>query len=54
MGALFAMFLTGIVLKQPWWIALIAAMPGGALWGAMLGLFKALFTSMRLSPDMFN
>lgn len=54
MGAFFALF-TGIVLKQPWWVALFSAMMGGALWGAMPGIFKAFFNVNEvITSIMFN
>lgn len=54
MGAFFALF-TGIVLKQPWWVALFAAMIGGAIWGAMPGIFKAIFNVNEvITSIMFN
>lgn len=54
MGAFFALY-TGIVLKWPWWAALIASMVGGALWGVFPGLFKALFNVNEvITAIMFN
>ena len=40
-GAFFALY-SAIVLKMPWWACLIASMLGGALWGAIPGIFKAM------------
>src|SRR5665648_1280660 len=42
MGAFFALY-AGIILKSPWWVALLAAAVGGAIWGAFPGVCKALF-----------
>jgi general nucleoside transport system permease protein len=54
MGALFALY-AGIVLKFPWWAALLAAMVGGAFWGLWPGLFKALFNVNEvITSIMFN
>lgn len=54
MGAFFALF-TGIVLQCPWWVALLAAMVGGAIWGLWPGLFKALFNVNEvITSIMFN
>lgn len=54
MGAFFALYL-GLVLKYPWWICLIAASIGGAIWGAIPGLFKAfLNVNEVITSIMFN
>lgn len=54
MGAFFALY-TGIVLDAPWWAALLAAMVGGAIWGAWPGLCKALFNVNEvITSIMFN
>jgi general nucleoside transport system permease protein len=54
MGAMFALY-AGIVLKFPWWAALLAAMVGGAVWGLWPGLFKALFNVNEvITSIMFN
>lgn len=53
-GAFFALY-TGIVLDAPWWAALLAAMVGGAIWGAWPGLCKALFNVNEvITSIMFN
>ena len=53
-GAFFALY-TGMVWQFPWWAALLAAMAGGALWGAMPGLFKAFFNVNEvITSIMFN
>ena len=45
----------GIVFKMPWWVCLIAAMAGGALWGAFPGIFKAFFNVNEvITSIMFN
>ena len=41
-GAFCALF-AAIVLGTPWYVSLIFAMIGGALWGVLPGLFKAHF-----------
>lgn len=54
LGAFFALY-SGIVLKFPWWAALIAAMIGGAFWGLWPGLFKALFNVNEvITSIMYN
>jgi general nucleoside transport system permease protein len=54
MGTFFALF-CGIVLKFPWWGALLAALIGGAVWGAWPGVFKALFNVNEvITSIMFN
>ncbi len=53
-GAFFALYV-GIVLKLPWWCAMLASMFGGALWGVFPGLFKALFNVNEvITAIMFN
>lgn len=54
MGAFFALY-AGIILKSPWWVALLAAMLGGAIWGAFPGVCKALFNVNEvITSIMFN
>jgi len=54
MGAFFALY-AGIVLKMPWWAALLAAMLGGMIWGAFPGVCKALFNVNEvITSIMFN
>lgn len=53
-GTFFALFAV-LVLKLPWWLALIFAGVGGALWGAVPGIFKALLgVNEVISSIMFN
>lgn len=53
-GTFFALY-AGIVLKFPWWAALLAAMLGGAIWGAFPGLCKAFFNVNEvITSIMFN
>ena len=53
-GAFFALY-AGIILKMPWWAALLAAMLGGAIWGAFPGVCKALFNVNEvITSIMFN
>ena len=53
-GAFFALY-SAIVLKMPWWACLIASMLGGALWGAIPGIFKAyLNVNEVITSIMFN
>ena len=53
-GAFFALY-TGMIWQFPWWAALLAAMVGGAVWGAMPGLFKAFFNVNEvITSIMFN
>lgn len=40
-GGFFALYVA-IVFNAPWWIALFASIIGGALWGAIPGIFKAI------------
>ena len=54
MGTFFALY-AGLVLKCPWWAALLAAMLGGAIWGAVPGFCKALFNVNEvITSIMFN
>ena len=54
LGTFFALY-TGIIWQFPWWAALLAAMVGGAIWGAMPGLFKAFFNVNEvITSIMFN
>lgn len=54
MGTFLALF-AGLTLKCPWWVALIAAMLGGAIWGAIPGFCKALFNVNEvITSIMFN
>ena len=54
LGAFFALY-SAIVLKMPWWACLIASMLGGALWGAVPGIFKAyLNVNEVITSIMFN
>ena len=53
-GAYFALY-SALMLKQPWWVCLIAAAVGGAVWGAIPGIFKAyLNVNEVISAIMFN
>lgn len=53
-GAFFALY-SGMILKFPWWAALLAALLGGAIWGLWPGLFKALFNVNEvITSIMFN
>ena len=53
-GAFFALF-SAIVLKLPWWACLLASALGGAIWGAIPGIFKAfLNVNEVISAIMFN
>ncbi|MDP4134077.1 MAG: ABC transporter permease [Bacillota bacterium] len=54
MGAAFALY-AGVVLNQPWYIALVGSVLGGAIWGAIPGLFKAFFNVNEvITSIMFN
>lgn len=54
MGAFFALYF-GLVFKSPWWICLLFASIGGALWGAIPGIFKAFFNVNEvITSIMFN
>lgn len=53
-GAYFALY-CAIILKLPWWLCLIASAIGGAIWGAIPGIFKAyLNVNEVISAIMFN
>ena len=53
-GAYFALY-CAIILKMPWWACLIAAAIGGAIWGAIPGIFKAfLNVNEVITAIMFN
>lgn len=54
MGSFFALF-SAMILRFPWWAALLASLIGGALWGFWPGLFKALFNVNEvITSIMFN
>lgn len=53
-GTFFALYFA-IQLQQPWYIAMLAALVGGAIWGFFPGLFKALFNVNEvITSIMFN
>jgi len=53
-GAYFALY-SAIILKMPWWACLMAAAAGGAIWGAIPGIFKAfLNVNEVITAIMFN
>ena len=53
-GAFLALYFA-IVLKMPWWVCLIASALGGAIWGAIPGIFKAfLNVNEVITAIMFN
>ena len=53
-GAAFAL-IGAIEFQQPWYICLLLAMVGGAIWGVFPGLFKALFNVHEvITSIMFN
>ena len=53
-GAFMALYFA-IVLKMPWWVCLIASAVGGAVWGAIPGIFKAfLNVNEVITAIMFN
>lgn len=53
-GAYFALY-CAIVLKLPWWVCLLASAIGGAIWGAIPGIFKAfLNVNEVITAIMFN
>ena len=53
-GAFFALY-SAIILKMPWWACLLAAALGGAVWGAIPGIFKAfLNVNEVITSIMFN
>ena len=54
MGAFFAL-VGAIQFQLPWWVCIVLAMIGGALWGAIPGIFKAYFNVNEvISAIMFN
>lgn len=54
LGAFFAL-VCALVFKQPWYISLLAAMLGGAIWGAIPGICKAFFNVNEvITSIMFN
>lgn len=54
LGAFCALY-AAIVLKLPWWVCLLASALGGAVWGAIPGLFKAfLNVNEVITSIMFN
>ncbi len=53
-GAFFALF-AGIQLQLPWYLAIVASMIGGAIWGSVPGICKALFNVNEvITSIMFN
>ena len=53
-GAYFALY-SAIMLKLPWWACLMIAALGGAIWGAIPGIFKAfLNVNEVITAIMFN
>ncbi len=53
-GAFCALY-CAIILKAPWWVCLLAATLGGAIWGAIPGFFKAfLNVNEVITSIMFN
>ena len=53
-GAYFALY-CALILKMPWWVCLLAAAVGGAIWGAIPGMFKAfLNVNEVITAIMFN
>jgi len=54
MGAFFALY-GAIILSLPWWVCLLLAMLGGAIMGAIPGIFKALLNVNEvITCIMFN
>lgn len=54
MGAFFAL-VAAIQFGMPWYVCILAAMLGGAIWGAFPGLFKAFFNVNEvITSIMFN
>lgn len=54
MGAFFAL-VAAIQFHMPWYVCIVAAMVGGAIWGAFPGLFKAFFNVNEvITSIMFN
>ena len=53
-GAYFGLY-CALVLKLPWWACLLASALGGAIWGAIPGIFKAfLNVNEVITAIMFN
>ena len=53
-GAFFAL-VGAIRFQLPWWVCMLLAIIGGAIWGAIPGLFKAFFNVNEvISAIMFN
>ena len=53
-GAFFALY-GALILKMPWWACLLLAAVGGAVWGAIPGIFKAfLNVNEVITAIMFN
>ena len=53
-GAYFALYFA-LILKMPWYVCLLAAAVGGAVWGAIPGIFKAyLNVNEVITAIMFN
>ena len=53
-GAFFALY-GALILKMPWWACLVLAALGGAVWGAIPGIFKAfLNVNEVITAIMFN
>ena len=53
-GAFFGL-VAAIQFQMPWYVAILAAMVGGAIWGLFPGLFKALFNVNEvITSIMFN
>lgn len=53
-GSFFALY-SALVLGLPWYLCLLMAMLGGALWGSIPGLFKAYFNVNEvITSIMFN
>ncbi len=54
MGAFFAL-VGAIQFQLPWWVCMLLAIVGGAVWGAIPGIFKAYFNVNEvISAIMFN
>ena len=51
----FCALVCGIQFQLPWWVCIIAAMVGGAIWGFIPGICKALFNVNEvITSIMFN
>ena len=51
----FCALVCGIQFQMPWWVCLLAAMIGGAIWGFIPGICKALFNVNEvITSIMFN